>query len=314
MRQTLVLLGILGLMDSLGCRTGVSTPARPRLIDSTSFPARWSPSEVADALREFAARQHRHEIPGDPEIGSRSPTLFTASTQRSQVRTDAFHVLREGAPIEKGARGERVEVHDLWLRRSPTAVITPDGELSIRVETLRPMAGGRLSVGSYVYGPVLRQPILRAAKPLKMAGRPGQTHFEARYPLTRLLQADYDIQGARQTGRGQFIYRIQVLDPKTGEAHLDDGRVYFRCRPLPCDRGARFVQLPTMVLGPFVDLVDSTGATISFVTDVPTSAEIWVRSHRETLTRVRGAPGGTTQHEIRLAGLQPGDRHRYMVL
>ena len=320
MIRSRVLLATLGLVASLACRPGTATiPAAgghpgaahpPATLSSGSYPPPWTHAEITGALRDFSSRYRPTEVPREPSLGAPQPPLVIASDAVEHIPTDAFHVLREKTAIEQGARGRPVELHDLWLRRRPTAVITKDGSLTVRWETLRPMAGGRLSVGAYVYGSVLRQAILRASQPLEPTGG---THHAAQYPIRALVRAKYDVQETRATGRGQFIYRIQMLDPATGAAVIEDGRVNLRCHPVPCERGAEFVQLPTMVLGPFLDLVGPRAATVSFVTDVPTAAEVWVRDREGTVLKTR-SPQASTKHEIRVTGLAPGEAYRYMVV
>lgn len=324
MMQARLPLGLLGLLGALGCRPATPTvpppipprpdhrlpPRPPAVLSPESFPAPWTAPEIAGALRDFRSRYRPSDVPAEPGLGALKPPLFTAPGASDQMPVEAFPVLREEVAIAEHARGHPVELHDLWLRRRPTAVVTRDGSLTVRWQTLRPMAGGRLFLGAYVYGPVLRQAVLRVMRPL---GPHDGTRHEARYPVKALVKPKYDVQGTRDTGRGQFIYRIQMLDPATGRAVLEDGRVNLRCAPPPCERGAEFVQLPTLVLGPFLDLVGPRAATISFETDVPTAAEVWVRNREGAVHRTR-SPRAATEHEVRLTGLTPGTFYRYMVV
>lgn len=307
-----VLVGTVAFLGPLGCRTGVEPPTDSRAASqpSTEYPPPWTSGQIEAAREDFASRLVQSEIPAEPGFDAVPPSIFDPSPGIAEHSVNAFHVIREKAPIKKGDVGTPVAVHDLWLQRRPTADVAASGALRLRWRTLRPMAGGRLFLGAYVNGPILRQPILRFAHRLKTAER---TEHEVLFPLPRALRDKYDIQETRRTGRGRFIFRIQMLDPKTGDAVVDDGRFSFRCDPPPCEENAEFTQLPTVILGPFVDLVDGSSAMISFNTDVPTAAEVWVRDARGQVLKTSSSRRATA-HELAIEGLRPGERYRYLVV
>jgi hypothetical protein len=204
-----------------------------------------------------------------------------------------------------------VEVHDLWLRRRPTARVDARGRLIVQVESSRPLRGGRAAFGARIYGARGFEIVYRktAAVQTSSAGM----RAEAAYPLAALHQPKYDVNDVRARGRGVVEWRVELWDPAEKRARRFDGRTAVRCQPVPCARDATWSQLPTVRLGPFVDRVTERSAVVSFETDVATSALVWVRNGRG-LDRGFASTSTGTRHEVRVEGLAPGAEHRYLVV
>ncbi len=106
----------------------------------------------------------------------------------------------------------------------------------------------------------------------------------------------YDMVNWEETGLGTLGYRVV-------DAHgtiLYDGKVSFKGK-------GPFTVIPTIVEGPFVNLLKPHGATLSFRTSSPVKASIkingrWITDHSPTI-----------QHEIKISGLKPDTNYPYTV-
>ena len=81
----------------------------------------------------------------------------------------------------------------------------------------------------------------------------GRKH-RATYPLWRVFGPRYDVSGTREHGRALLTYRLELVTEGHATTRLYDHQVAFRCEPVPCGKDAKYIQLPTVTMGPFVDL------------------------------------------------------------
>jgi len=110
------------------------------------------------------------------------------------------------------------------------------------------------------------------------------------------MSGKYDMIGWEKSGRGTLGYR--VVDQK-GRI-LYDGRLSFSGR-------GPFQVAPSIIEGPFVNLLHSHGATISFTTSQPVKAGVRVNGTSFSDNRK------STHHEIAVSGLQADTEYAYTV-
>lgn len=269
---------------------------------------------VGQEREAFAAENEKGALPA-PVFDPSGPDLvrpFSGDIYRMESYLDG---VEPGAPPLP--RGRPVQVHNLAFTQAPGARLREDGVVELSFATDAPLAGGRVDYGVRLQGFGLPQRTLRKAVPIEPSPSqsPSTPHrkWRARIPLTRLLRDKYDVEKTRTEGRGILAVRVRVLDPRVGAERFDDLDVYYRCEPVPCRPGSRFVQLPSFRLGPVVDRVMTDQATVSFETDVPTVARVVVWSDGGSVRRFDSRTGGL-RHEVPLRGLEPDTAYRYLGL
>lgn len=110
------------------------------------------------------------------------------------------------------------------------------------------------------------------------------------------LSGRYDMIGWGKTGYGTLGYR--VLNERGDQ--LYDGIVSFKGT-------GPFEVIPTIIEGPFINMLTPDGAVISFTTNLPVQATI------KTGGRTFADDQATTRHEIKIAGLKPATTYDYSI-
>jgi hypothetical protein len=110
------------------------------------------------------------------------------------------------------------------------------------------------------------------------------------------LSGKYDMIGWEKSGKGTIGYRL-VNDE--GDI-IYDGKVSFTGK-------GPFKVAPTVVQGPFVNLVTDDGATISFTTNKVTKGSVKVEG------RVFNSKRLDNYHEIKVKGLKPATEYKYTI-
>lgn len=110
------------------------------------------------------------------------------------------------------------------------------------------------------------------------------------------LRGRYDMIGWEESGQGTIGYRIVDAEGNM----LYDGMISFEGR-------GPFEPAPTLIEGPFVNLLTSTGATISFTTNESISTEVSING------QTFESDGRGQRHEIAVSGLEPGTSYAYTV-
>ncbi len=118
----------------------------------------------------------------------------------------------------------------------------------------------------------------------------GKASINIKYSLSKT----YDMVGWEETGKGTIGYRVVAADGSM----LYDGVVTFSGK-------GPFEIVPTVIEGPFINLLKPDGATVSFDTNQPIIAEIDVEG------RSFKSSDSTTHHEIEISGLDPGKEYAY---
>ncbi|MEO1483316.1 MAG: metallophosphoesterase family protein [Myxococcota bacterium] len=282
-----------------------------RESQSTALPAPWTDTSRASARARLAESVSAEAL-------SRAlppPSLAYRRSDRNEVSYSTFASnLGVNAEIAVGP-SERIEIHDL-VTAEPPRVSLEGTTLTVRFTTLMPIQSAKLYIGTLVPGGRFRKPVFRGRANYELFTP--QTEHEIRYNVAWLLSPKYDVQDVARRGRGHFAFRLEVQVPphlRSGQRHpgrvyVEDGRVAFRCSTSPCED---LLQLPTIGLGPMVDLVTATSATVSWLTDVPTLGRVIVR-HADGRERAFDSAEASARHEVALAGLEPDTAYRYLVV
>ncbi len=282
-------------------------PAPSPLIDRLHRPPVLG-DEASASLRE-AVRALEQAVPASPVVGDARPPLAERPTGPPLGGGTLYamftHQLVSGAPEEKGQTAERL------LRVEPSLRLAPDGSATLTFETLRPVPAATVYFGHRLPQDPLGLPRYRqrSAAMEDRADVPGGHRYVVRLDTKRVLRPRYDAAGVLRKKRGVLAWRLEMLDALEATSRVVDGETAFRCDPCQ-GSAATFVQLPSLRLGPFVDLVRTTSAVVSFATDAATAASVAVFPEgREARLVASPAPG--TRHEVVLGGLEPGTRYRY---
>jgi len=224
------------------------------------------------------------------------PPLLTAEVDpdRLQVRS-LYRDLVEGSPDPRPVEG-----FDVVLAREPWADLSEDGTLTVRWQTTEPTTRGLVHVAIRLEEDPLAPVRHRKLRTEALDG--AATDHAVSYPLEGLLSPVYDVDGIRERGWGEVVWRVEYPAAHHGTTRLADGRTAFRLEE------DRWVRLPTVTLGPQVDLLLGDSMVVSFETDVPTAAAVAV-GHQPPV--VSTTP--SRRHEIPIRGLEPDAVHVYQV-
>ncbi|MEO1332857.1 MAG: metallophosphoesterase [Myxococcota bacterium] len=313
------LVGIV-VLAMLGCTAGSSLEAEPSSKPSPDLhqtshelPLPWTDGERAKARAELRSLVAPHAF-----AGVESPvSLEYRPTGRAEFSYETFN-FRVRADTEKKA-AERVEIHDLILPTRPRAALDSSSTLSVEFETLVPIRSAKLYIGTLVPGVRFRKPVFRTRVDYELDAP--ATEHRLTYRLSKLLSTGYDIQNVSSRGRGLLAFRLEIQVPGfvrsgqkiPGRVYVEDGRVAFRCREAPCDASKGLIQLPTITLGPMVDLVEPGSATITWLTDELTLGRVVVRDLAGREMSFSNSVA-SSRHEISLDSLRPGQAFRYVVV
>ena len=153
-----------------------------------------------------------------------------------------------------------------------------------------PDLNGRLYYGFIPYGDS-KHPL-----PVYFRSAATITNGKTAIDITR-MRGKYDMIGWERSGKGTIGYRVIN---GTGTI-IYDGKVGFSgTGPFSVDT--------TLIEGPFVNLVTSDGATISFETNIPTTAQVLVNE------KIFSSADTSTHHEILINGLQANQTYSYEIV
>lgn len=119
---------------------------------------------------------------------------------------------------------------------------------------------------------------------------------KAKINILKRLSGRYDMTSWRKSGAGTLGYRIAN---EKGEL-LYDGIIGFNY-----DEDQGFSIATTITEGPFINLLESDGVTISFDTNLPVKAKITVEN------KVYESLEKTNHHEIKISDLKPATIYAY---
>ncbi|KAF5414708.1 MAG: 3',5'-cyclic adenosine monophosphate phosphodiesterase CpdA [Candidatus Methanogaster sp.] len=169
-------------------------------------------------------------------------------------------------------------------------------EATLQFDTLIPTPWAKVYYGLYVPEQEIPVPQYRRSTTEDLTGE--STSHSATINIGKFEGARYDICNFGEDG-GVICYRIELYNPDAATSVLYDGR--FRV-------DGDYNLVPCIIEGPFVDLVTTDSAVISWKTDAATSAAVGIDGGSYT----DGASG--TSHEVAITGLLAGTGYEYDVL
>jgi hypothetical protein len=186
-----------------------------------------------------------------------------------------------------------------------------DGVVTVLFETIRPIPGASLYLGTVPPEPTLGLARYRKQSTALTSSKDGRKHSIS-YRIGKLLKPKYAHDDLRLHGRGILAMRLEVLDDHEGSTRLFDLQTRIRCLPSPCTSSSEVVQLPSFSVAPVVDLPTATSVVVSFDTDAATAARVVAIAPDGKRLRVDSKTRGT-HHEIQVAGLAGDQPYRYYV-
>jgi 3',5'-cyclic AMP phosphodiesterase CpdA len=169
-------------------------------------------------------------------------------------------------------------------------------EATLKFDTLLATPGAKVYYGLYVPEQEIRVPQYRRSTTEDLTVE--STSHIATINIGKFEGARYDICNFGEDG-GAICYRIELYNPDAASSVFYDGR--FRV-------DGDYNLVPCIIEGPFVDLVTTDGAVVSWKADVATSAAVEIDGGSHT----DGASG--TSHEIAVTGLSAGTKYEYDLL
>ncbi|MCB9479582.1 MAG: metallophosphoesterase [Deltaproteobacteria bacterium] len=210
-----------------------------------------------------------------------------------------------GAGLPRGKVGQMpvhpteyksVENTDLTMMGAPTVTMTGEGKATVSFTTDVPTPAAHLYFGVYqpdektVVTPRFRK---EAVEDIKAPATEHSLVLDA----NEMFAPKYDVARLKENNGGIIVYRLEVYDPERARSVFYDNRFAFR--------GDK--RVPAIVEGPFVDMVTSTSAVISFDTDMPVTAEVLADG------KTHAADKPATHFEIDLEDLTPNSEIAYSV-
>ncbi|MEA1944367.1 MAG: metallophosphoesterase family protein [Euryarchaeota archaeon] len=167
---------------------------------------------------------------------------------------------------------------------------------TIEFDTLLATPEAKVYYGLYVPEQEIKVPQYRRTTTEDLVGE--DTSHSVTINIGKFESARYDICNFAEDG-GVICYRIELYNPEVASSVFYDGR--FRV-------DGDYNLVPCITEGPFVDLVTTDDAVISWETDVPTTAavEIDATSYTDGIS--------DASHEIYITGLSAGTEYEYDVL
>lgn len=184
----------------------------------------------------------------------------------------------------------QMRAFDMLFTVAPHAVLNEEGELEVRWQTREPTPRGVVYLGLRVEEDPLAAPRHRREFAEALDGAARAHRVVA--PVRSVLKPAYDVNRVLERGYGEVAWRVEAYDPQGGSTVSFDGRTAFRLD------GPRFVQLPTITVGPSVHRLDADTWVLRVETDVPTAAAARIDS-----LDVVTSDAASMQHELVFVGL-----------
>ncbi|MCI5148311.1 MAG: hypothetical protein D3916_02760 [Candidatus Electrothrix sp. MAN1_4] len=165
-----------------------------------------------------------------------------------------------------------------------------------------PTPSVKVYYGVYEPDAVLPWPRYRGSAQEKIDGVSKRHSVEL--DIKRLAKAKVDIAGLAEKGGGVITYRLEIYNPEAAA-------VKFYQRRFEMYNGKL---VPTIIEGPFVDLITPTGAVVSWETDSPVTGTVKVKSKGGKIVKKFQTQGKEGTHfEVAVNDLSPGVTYNYTV-
>ncbi len=201
-----------------------------------------------------------------------------------------------GQPIQYPANMPQIENTQLVLQDEPLLTMPAPDKVVLSFETAMPCPAVRAYFG--VMEPDQKWPLPRYRIAVKedLAGR--STEHRIVLDLGALSRRKIDLAQLKKNNGGHIVYRLEIYNPQSARSVFFD-------RAFAYHDGRR---VPTIIEGPFIDLVTPTSAVVSWDTDLPMFGKVLVGERTFS-----GGPEAKTHFEVNLRDLTPGSAHRYRV-
>jgi 3',5'-cyclic AMP phosphodiesterase CpdA len=214
-----------------------------------------------------------------------------------------------------------VKLRESIYRTAPTLIVNDDGETAVvSFKTRVPTMPATVHIGFLLPGEEISYPVFIKSFTEVLPSSVKWTQDHAITVNLKAMRKYLDRDAIKDTGV-DFYYRIELWNPEKQSVAYHDveerpnseffnsheqGADFYECL-LRIKEGpdAQWRPLPTVIEGPFVDMVTQDAAVFSWRTDVPTHGTLSVGD--KTLE----AGGKALCHEIKADGLEPGKRYDY---
>ncbi len=265
-------------------------------VDAPALPEPLAPDGLALRAAALAAAGAAELQPKPRKAGRRQ-----AMPSKGVERIADWRALRELKP--KGEPNP-VDWASMYFTVLPWVTLSPEGTMTLNWETRTPSPAGSGYVGLRVEEDPFSPPRYRNHE-LETRRRDGRVHAISG-DISGLFEPKYDVNGSRDRGYGELSWQLEQFQPEAGTTVLAEGRSAFRLEAKP--ESFEVVQLPTVVLGPFVHQVSQSRFIVSFETDVVTTAAIAVADRTPNVSKTP-----SLRHEIAVDGLEAGKAYTYQV-
>ncbi len=218
----------------------------------------------------------------------------------------ALMIFAPGFSVERGRVGQMpdyptqfplIEDSQLIMVGEPVISVTKEQKAIISFKTTMLCPATRVYFG--IFEPDQQLPLPRFRHIAKEDLKDYSTQHQVTIDLKKMMQKSVDVSGMKEKGGGVVAYRIEIYNPNDATACFYDQRFAFHDTSI----------VPTIIEGPFVDMISETGAMISWETDLPVVGNVQING--------RVIPSGTntptTHFEIPVAALQSGKTYPYHV-
>jgi hypothetical protein len=188
-----------------------------------------------------------------------------------------------------------IEDTKLVMVGEPVVTLTGEQKAIISFKTAMPCPATRIYVG--IFEPDQQLPLPRYRHLSKEDLKEYSTQHQVTIDLKRLMRKSVDVSGLKEKGGGIVAYRIEIYNPNKATACFYDRRFAFRDISI----------VPTIIEGPFVDMISETSAMISWDTDLPVSGSV----HIDGRVIPAGNNTPTTHFEVDVTNLEPGKVYPY---
>lgn len=201
---------------------------------------------------------------------------------------------RQGRPVQVPEGSTSLRQVYGFLASAPVAKVVAPGRLEVVIETLTPTPPATLYLGLNSLDEDLDWPRYRQS--VREVGAITELR------TTHRIAAEFATLLARMPNTAyepRVVWRAEIWVPELGSSRFAEGRVYFD----PKTGGDAM----NITIGPFVDLVTASEATIWWECDRDSDGEVRIGER----VFASGKPG--RRHEVRVTGLAPATRHEYRV-
>ncbi len=195
----------------------------------------------------------------------------------------------------------KVSITHLLLGGEPVVTFDAPYKARISFETVKPCPATHVYYG--VYEPEAQLQLPRYRMEAKEKLKKESTHHQLIIDFKNLLQQTHDIDNFKINDGGVIVYRLEIYDPEEAAARYFDRRFAFKHDSL----------LPTIIEGPFIDQITPTSALLSWETDQPVLAFVFLSKENGVADTLKIDKSSTTHFELKLDRLQPGARYSYQI-